>query len=87
MGVAQFDCARIMALEYKLLIVMIFQLAIFAVAHSAPGVNKRNGGVLIGDKIQQFYCSAEVLKLQVKDMIKVNNSWLGIPALLHVYIT
>ena len=66
-----------MALEYKLSIVMIFLPAILVIAFSAPVVNKRNGGVFVGGKIQQFYCSAEVLKLQVKDMIKVNNSWLG----------
>ncbi|XP_065917518.1 uncharacterized protein [Dysidea avara] len=39
-------------------------------AHNAPMKNKRESGVSIGDKTQQFYCTSQLLKLQVQFMVK-----------------
>ena len=45
------------------------------VAHSAPMKNKRDSGVYIGYKTQQFYCTSELIKLQVQYMVKVYMQW------------
>ena len=50
---------------------MIFLLAMIIIAHNAPVKNKRNSGVSIGYKTQQFYCTSELIKLQVQYMVKV----------------
>jgi len=57
-------------LGYSPSVTMIFLLAMIMVTHSAP--MKRNTGVSITDKTQQFYCTAELIKLQVKYMVEVN---------------
>jgi len=49
---------------------MIFLQVIIMIAHSAP-MNKQDSGVSITDKTQQFYCTSELIKLQVQYMVKV----------------
>jgi len=58
------------ALGYMLSVTMIYLLVIIMIAHSAP-INKRHSGVSITDKAQQFYCTSELIKLQVQYMVKV----------------
>ena len=47
------------ALGYKPSVTVIFLLAMIIIAHNAPVKNKRDSGVSIGDKTQQFYCTSE----------------------------
>ncbi|XP_065897215.1 uncharacterized protein [Dysidea avara] len=58
------------ALGYKLSVTTIFLITMIIVAHSAPMKNKRDSGVYIGYKTQQFYCTSELIKLQVQYMVK-----------------
>ncbi|XP_065897225.1 uncharacterized protein [Dysidea avara] len=58
------------ALGYKLSVTTIFLSAMIIIAHCAPIKNKRNSGVSIVDKTQQFYCTSELIKLQVQYMVK-----------------
>jgi len=49
----------------------IFLLAVIIIAQSAPMKNKRDRGVSISDKTQEFYCTSDLIKLQVQHMVKV----------------
>ncbi|XP_065910079.1 uncharacterized protein [Dysidea avara] len=55
---------------YRCSVFRIFLLAMFVLAHNSPIKNKRDSGVSLGYKTQQFYCTSELIKLQVQFMVK-----------------
>jgi len=58
---------------HRSLVNVILLLAMFAVAHNAPMKVKRgNAGVTLSHKIQEFYCTSELLKRQVQTLEEVN---------------
>ena len=59
------------SMGYRSSVTTVFLLAVIIIAQSAPMKNKRDKGVPISDKTQEFYCTSELIKLQVQHMVKV----------------
>ena len=61
-----------MTLGYRCSLNAVCLLAMFVIAHAAPIKSKRESGVYLSSRTQQFYCISELLKHLAKSMVEVS---------------